>query len=59
MYVKEKVLGIPKYEPQGPKRKSTHNIAETAPQAWEIIKKKRERQARSDAKEKKNDKTQW
>ncbi|KIW05237.1 ribosomal protein L32 [Verruconis gallopava] len=60
-YVKEKVLGIPKYELQGPRReeKSTHNIAETAPGAWEMIKKRREQKARADAKEKKNDRTQW
>jgi hypothetical protein len=59
-YVKEKVLGIPKYVPQGPKRPkgSTHNIAETAPGAWEMIKKKREQKAREDAKEKKTS-SQW
>lgn len=62
MFVKEKVLRLPKYTPQGPTHgtgKSTHNVAEHAPGAWEMIKKKREAKAREDAKEKSRDKTQW
>ena len=57
MFVKKNVLGQSDYTPHKPK--TTYNIADTAPSAWEAIKRKYKQQGKERREEQNNDKTKW
>ena len=59
MFVKEKVMGKSTFQQQLPRPKTTYNAAETAPGAWEALKRKIRRRAKAAKEERDEDKTKW
>ena len=58
-FVKQHVIGKGEFQQQQPRPKTTYNAAETAPGAWEALKKKWKQRAKAAREEKEDDKTKW